>query len=276
MIYEYAFGLLLYYARKYICDCGIEFSTSKKEKVMKRQKIRKAIIFISFLLFPITIWYFSPYLIIQAAFEHILNGSFWVFVSMFVISTFAGRVWCGYLCPAGGMQECLFACNDKPVKGGIKNNIKFVIWAVWIIALITTYILGKNDFTIDFFYMTDHGISVSGIYNYVIYYGVLFILVLPALAGGKRGACHYICWMAPFMIIGSSIGRALHIPQLHLEADSGKCAGCKQCNKVCPMGLDVNGMVQENSNGKCTECIQCGACVDVCPKKAIRYRMTWK
>lgn len=41
-----------------------------------RQRVRKTLLLISFLLFPITIWYFSPYLIIQAASEHIINGSF--------------------------------------------------------------------------------------------------------------------------------------------------------------------------------------------------------
>ena len=67
---------------------------------MKRQTVRKALL-ISLLLFPVTMWYFSPYLIIQAASEHIMNGSFIVFCLMFVCSMFLGRVWCGYLCPAG-------------------------------------------------------------------------------------------------------------------------------------------------------------------------------
>ena len=83
-----------------------------------RQKIRRTILFISFLLFPITIWYFSPYLIIQAASEHIMNGSFIVFVAMFVFSLFFGRVWCGYFCPAGGLQECVMLINDRPAKQG--------------------------------------------------------------------------------------------------------------------------------------------------------------
>lgn len=243
---------------------------------MKRQKIRRTVIFISFLLFPVTIWYLSPYLIIQAAFEHILNGSFWVFMGMLVLSMFAGRVWCGYFCPAGGLQECLGRCNDKPVKGGWRDKIKYVIWSLWIIGVIITYILGKNDVTVDFFYMTDHGISVTEIYNYVIYYGVLLILVLPALIGGKRGACHYICWMAPFMVIGSSIGRFLHLPQLHIEADKDKCISCNRCSKVCPMGLDVKSMVENGTNSKCTECIQCGECVDECPKKVLKYKFLWR
>ena len=242
---------------------------------MKRQKIRKTIIMISFLLFPITIWYFSPYLIIQAAMEHIINGSFIVFVTMLVLSMFLGRVWCGYLCPVGGLGECLSRINDDPVKQGWRDKIKYVIWTLWIIAVIITFILGKSDVTINPFYMTNHGISVSEIYNYIIYYGVLFLMVLPALLHGKRAACHYICWMAPFMVIGSTIGRFLHLPQLHIEADKDACVSCRKCNQACPMGLDVRKMVESGTNHKCSECVLCGACVDNCPKKVLKYKWVW-
>ena len=207
-----------------------------------RQRVRKTLLIISFLLFPVTIWYFSPYLIIQAASEHIMNGSFIVFSAMFILSMFLGRVWCGYLCPAGGLQECLAQCNPKPAKQGWRDKIKYVIWIVWITAVVVTFILGKYDVTINPFYMTDHGISVTSIYNYVMYYGVMLLLVLPALIHGRRATCHYICWMAPFMVIGSTIGRLLHIPQLHIEAEGDACVGCGQCNKACPMGLDVKAM----------------------------------
>ncbi|MBP5495095.1 MAG: 4Fe-4S binding protein [Lachnospiraceae bacterium] len=243
---------------------------------MKRQKIRRTLIFFSFLLFPITIWYFSPYLIIQAASEHIMNGSFFVFMSMLVSSMFFGRAWCGYLCPAGGLQECVARCNDKNAKQGWRNYIKYVIWIIWMCAVIVTFILGKNHVTIDFFYMTDHGISVTEIHNYIIYYGVLLLLVLPALIHGKRGACHYVCWMAPFMIIGSTIGRFLHLPQLHIEASAADCISCRKCSKACPMGLDVESMVKNGLNSKCSECTLCGACVDECPKKVLKYKWRWK
>ncbi|MCA1076459.1 hypothetical protein K9O30_22675 [Clostridium bowmanii] len=46
---------------------------------MKRQNIRKALIIISFLLFPITIYYFSPFLIIEGMTKGIITGSFILF-----------------------------------------------------------------------------------------------------------------------------------------------------------------------------------------------------
>lgn len=241
-----------------------------------RQRIRKTTLLISLLLFPITMWYFSPYIIINAAMEHVINGSFIVFVVMLIFSVFFGRVWCGYLCPAGGLQECALRINDNPARQGKRDKIKYVIWIIWICAVITTFVLGKNDVTIDPFYMTDHGISIASIYNYVIYYGVIFLLLMPALIHGRRAACHYICWMAPFMVIGSSIGRLLHLPQLHIEADKDKCISCGKCSRACPMGHDVKKLVAEGRNAECTECIQCGACIDECPKSVLKYQFTWK
>ncbi len=241
-----------------------------------RQRIRKATLLISLLFFPITMWYFSPYIIINASMEHIINGSFIVFVAMLVFSLFFGRVWCGYLCPAGGLQECALRINENPAKQGKRDKIKYVIWIIWICVVIATFVMSENDVSINPFYMTDHGISITDIYNYVIYYGVIFLLLMPALIHGRRAACHYICWMAPFMVIGSSMGRFLHLPQLHIEADKDKCISCGMCSRACPMGLDVKELVTEGRNAKCTECIQCGACIDECPKSVLRYRFTWK
>ncbi len=89
----------------------------------------------------------------------------------------------------------------------------------------------------------------------------------------EKAACHYICWMAPFMIIGEKLGQLLHIPQLHIGAKAEKCISCKQCNKACPMGLEVEQLVKTKGSCMSAECIQCGACVDQCPKKVLHYTM---
>jgi len=94
--------------------------------------------------------------------------------------------------------------------------------------------------------------------------------ILLALVAGRRGACHTICWMAPFMILGRWVRNLFRWPALRLRADAEKCIDCQRCTKVCSMSLDVNGMVQKGVMEH-SECILCGACVDACPQGVIRY-----
>lgn len=95
-------------------------------------------------------------------------------------------------------------------------------------------------------------------------------VVVLSLIAGKLSFCHYVCWMAPFMILGTKIKELLKYPSLHLEADNDKCIGCKMCNKKCPMSLDVETMVNEDSMSN-SECILCGECIDACSKLVIKY-----
>jgi len=161
---------------------------------------------------------------------------------------------------------------DICVQQGWKNNIKYVIWVVWITGVITCFIFRKQGLTIDFFFMTDHGVSVSNIYGYIIYYGVVSLIFIPSVVFGKRIFCHYICWMAPFMVIGSKLGKLLHIKSLRLDANKAACINYHLCDEGCPMSLNVAEKVQiETMDDK--ECILCGACIDNCPKKAICYKI---
>ena len=140
---------------------------------MKRQKIRKLLLITSLLLFPITLYYFSPALIINAGLNGIINGSFIVFVLLFIMSVPFGRLFCSFLCPAGGLQECAFAINEKTPKQGWRNYIKFVIWGIWLIIVVLCYFHSEEIVTIDFWFETENGISVSSVQIYIIYYGII-------------------------------------------------------------------------------------------------------
>lgn len=236
----------------------------------KRQKIRSIILLISFLLFPITIYYFSPVLIIQGANQGIAVGSLIMFGLMFIISLFLGRSFCGWVCPAGGLQEGCTLAIDKKSAGGRFNLIKYFIWVPWILTIIIFTILAGGFTSIDFFYQTNGGISVSDKFGYIVYYFFVGLIVLLALTAGKRAFCHYVCWMAPFMVIGSKIKSVLHIPSLHIRTYSDNCKDCKSCDKKCPMSLPVSTMVQQGLMNN-TECILCGQCVDSCTKGAVTF-----
>lgn len=238
---------------------------------MKRQKLRKGIIFISFLLLPITLYYFSPVLIIQGAAEGVLVGSAIIFMIMFLTSLFFGRAFCGWVCPIAGLQEGLSQAQNKSVTGGRLNWIKYLIWVPWLGIIIFAAISGGGIKKFDFAYETNYGISVTEIHALVMYYIVLTIIVVLSLTAGRRSFCHYGCWMAPFMMIGTKIKDALGYPSLHLEAESARCISCGQCTKKCQMSLDVDKMVAKGCMLN-SECILCSECVDVCTRKVISFK----
>ena len=120
--------------------------------------------------------------------------------------------------------------------------------------------------------MMKYGISVASPSDYIVYFAVLLLVILPALIGGTRTYCHSICWVAPFQIIGSKLRNALHLPGLRLTSHKDSCNSCGTCTKKCPMSLDVQEMVKKSMMNT-SDCIMCGECVDGCGRKAISF--TW-
>lgn len=240
---------------------------------MDRQKVRKLCMVSSLLLFPVTLYYFSPALIVDAGLQGIVNGSFVVFVLLFLLSVPFGRLFCAYVCPGGGLQECAFLVNEGNPKQGWRNYIKYVIWGVWMAAVFFCYFHSGKIVAVDVLFETEHGISVSSIQSYIIYYGIVCLIFIPAVLCGKRAFCHYFCWMAPFMVLGIRLRRRLHLPGLAMKANRREnCVSCGRCSRACPMGIDVMGAAQSGGISS-LECIQCGACIDGCPHKVLSYGM---
>lgn len=241
---------------------------------INRQRVREALIIFSFVLLPVTFAYISCPIIIEGASEGIITGGLIVFILIFISSLFLGRLWCGWLCPAGGLQEIYFHINNKHINIRMLNWFKYLIFlAIIFIPLISAIRSAGGLTTIDFFYHTDHGISIAKQGAYTTFLGQITFITVFAMLGGKRGFCHYFCPIAVIMIIGRKVRNLIRWPALHLSADAGRCTDCKKCSESCPMGLDVNIMVRQGRMEN-TECILCGSCVDVCQKQAIRYAWT--
>jgi polyferredoxin len=124
-----------------------------------RQKFRNGIILFSFFLFPATVYYFSPVLIIQASSKGVINGSFIMFLLMFCSALIFGRGFCGWVCPPAGCQEAIASARNKPVKKG--NYIKWAAWIPWIGTIIFLALKAGSYKKIDFLYQTKYGLSVN-------------------------------------------------------------------------------------------------------------------
>jgi polyferredoxin len=225
-----------------------------------------------FFFFPILITWLSPVIpVLYAMYYGIIPGAGIIFFLQFLFSLFFGRAFCGYVCPAAGQQECMMRISEKKIKSTKINIIKYIIWTPWIITIFVSFVIAGGVKGIDFFAATISNYQfLFAHYRYMIYFGVILLIAVLHLTVGKRAFCHCVCWMAPFMIIGTKISNLLKLPRLRLKANKDSCKGCNLCSKKCPMSLDVKAMV-ETDKTEDSECILCGECIDICPKKSITY-----
>ena len=234
-----------------------------------RQRVRKGMLAYSALMFPLTFFFLSPFVIVFSAARGILNGSAMVFGLLLVFSIVCSRLFCGWLCPGGAVQDYVSCANSRSWNSKGKNLSKYIIWAVWFAFIVSLWIRSyplRGNFL--YFVEIDR--------QYLIIYAIIMsIIYLFTLLTGRRGTCHSLCWMAPFMVIGEKLADLLHIPRFRLKADPDACVSCGTCSRNCPMGLNIAEMVK-SGNIDSTECINCLACVDSCPKKAIRFGICQK
>lgn len=202
---------------------------------------------------------------------------------LFFITTFLGRVWCGYLCPQTvwtfmyiWFEEKLEGPANKrrkqdsqPITSALllRKTVKHLAW--FAIALITGltfvgYFIPTAELWHDFF-------TLNG--SFSSYFWVLFFTACTyANAGWMRSiVCLHMCPYARFQsamfdkdtfIVGYNAERGEKRgprPRKAKPSDLGlgDCIDCNLCVQVCPTGIDIRDGLQY-------ECINCGACIDAC------------
>jgi len=240
---------------------------------MPSQKWRWTLLIAMVVLFPVTFYYVSPYVILMGAAEGVVAGSFLVFGVLFLSALVFGRAFCGWLCPAGAIGQAVCRFHGKRVRHRWLRWIKYGIWVPWIGLIVWLSIRAGGLHRVDFTYQTWHGISMASLQAVFVFAVVLALIAGLALAIGRRGFCHAVCWMAPFLVLGTRIRDRVRLPGLRLVAQPNLCVRCGSCTKACPMSLDVQKMV-ESGDMTNAECILCGQCVDRCPKDVLSLRFT--
>ncbi|MDP2574983.1 cytochrome c oxidase accessory protein CcoG [Vibrio penaeicida] len=204
---------------------------------------------------------------------------------LFFLTTFLGRVWCGYLCPQTvwtfmyiWFEEKLEGAANKRRKqdsGKMNSNLllrktlKHIAW--WFIALVTGftfvgYFVPVKDLVIDFFTFNAS--------FWPVFWVVFFAACTYGNAGWMRSImCIHMCPYSRFQsamfdkdtyIVGYDTERGETRGGRSRKADPkqlglGDCIDCDLCVQVCPAGIDIRDGLQY-------ECINCGACIDACDK----------
>ena len=204
-------------------------------------------------------------------------------VGLFLFTTIAGRLWCGYACPQTVWTET-FLWIEELVEGNRNKRIKLdkgpwnankifrkstkhTLWISY--ALFTGY-----TFVGYFSPIKELGVDLI---NFQLgpweWFWVLFYsLATYGNAGWLREqVCLHMCPYARFqssmfdkdtLIIsydqqrGENRGKRKKNSDYQLKG-LGDCIDCNQCVHVCPTGIDIRDGLQY-------ECIACAACIDVC------------
>jgi cytochrome c oxidase accessory protein FixG len=222
-----------------------------------------------FFFFMIEIWphefYFVAGLLIMAG------------LGLFLFTSAAGRVWCGYACPQTVWTD-LFILVERWVEGDrnarirlhrqpwnweklIKNGIKWWIWLFIGLATGGAWV----------FYFADAPTLLRDLVTFqahpIAYFSILILTFTTFFFGGfaREQICIYACpWpriQAAMMdedtlTIGYREWRGEPRGKQTVEGN-GDCIDCMACVNVCPMGIDIR-------NGQQLACITCGLCIDAC------------
>ena len=226
-----------------------------------------------FYFFFIEIWpqevYYVTGLLIIAAF------------GLFLVTSMAGRVWCGYTCPQTVWTD-LFIAVERYCQGDRASRIRLdkAPWSANKIARkaathISWLIIGAGTGGAWVFYFADAPTLAVDLVTFsaptIAYITIAVMTFTTYLLGGfaREQVCTYMCpW--PRIQGGLLDEESLVISYNEDRGEPrgarkkgthptalGDCVACNQCVAVCPMGIDIR-------DGQQLECITCALCIDAC------------
>jgi cytochrome c oxidase accessory protein FixG len=202
-------------------------------------------------------------------------------LALFLVTSVAGRVWCGYTCPQTVWTDLMIAV-ERFWQGDRNKRLKLdkhlwsfeTLWkkaathATWLLIAVAT----GGAWV---FYFADAPTLAGQFLDFeapiTAYLFVGMFTASTYVLGGiaREQVCIYMCpWPriqgAMFdrdsLLISYRTWRGEpHGPHKAGESWEGRgdCVDCRQCVAVCPTGIDIR-------NGPQLECIQCALCIDAC------------
>ncbi len=164
-----------------------------------------------------------------------------------LISTiFFGRIFCGYVCPLGALQEFV-AIRDKLIKIDYKleKKLRYIRLVLFIILITVTFI--SSEFVYTKIAPFKAIFNIKGGILQIIFAGLILLLSLFIY----RPFCRYAC---PFSLVLELAGK---FSFYKLKKNISFCQSCKACQKKCPISV-----IDENNNIDNGACIRCGECLD--------------
>ena len=222
---------------------------------------------------------YCPFGGVESFFTLILTGKFlqriyWsslILLGVYLVGTiFLGRIFCGYICPFGSIQEWIYKIARKlhlpqfEIPSKFDRYLRFIKYLVLLVIVYYSFYLGDLVFrNYDPYNALMH--FGNELTDKTIGYSLLGLFLFLSLFS-KNIWCRYFC------PLGAFFGITKMFSFLKLKRDSNTCIKCNACNIVCPAGLPVKDLDTVSS----PDCISCGQCVGKCPKSSLSYSLFGK
>ena len=225
-------------------------------------------------LWPQEVYYFTGLLIVAA-------------ITLFLMNSVGGRLWCGYLCPQTVWTDLFYAVErliegdrrERMRKDAARGTLKLERFAevtlkhsLWLMIAWWTggaWVLYFNDAPT----LVKQLVTFQAPQLAYIWIAILTVTTYVLAGFMREQVCVYMC---PWPRIQAALTDewALNVTYKYdrgekrtslkkanelraLGESVGDCIDCYQCVAVCPTGIDIR-------DGAQLGCIQCGLCIDAC------------
>ena len=191
--------------------------------------------------------------------RRIALSSFVLFIGVTIATLLTGRVFCGWICPLGAVNEYVSAGTRKlgikkiKLPPAVDKYLRYLKYVILLLIIYTTWKFGTLTFR-DYdpwaaWMHLSAGWSEFG-YGTAVLFATLFAGVFI-----ERFWCRCLCPLGAFLAFISKFSL------VKVYRDKLKCINCGKCSVACPVGLTPDkDIIQGNG-----ECITCGKCYSACP-----------
>jgi ferredoxin len=210
--------------------------------------------------------------------------AFWLAAGVTLAVTVGlGRVWCGWLCPAGTMVDLLPGRKRKGDKR-LAQGWQLGKYAVLLVVLGAAALGSLGPMILDPITILTRPVQeiirpllgvdaaaragIAGTKGFAAVPPEAFLSLIPlALVLGlnlvdKRFWCKGACPLGGLLAVVSLS------PGIRRQVDAEKCISCGRCASVCPKDAISP---DKGYTSSVTECVTCMSCVDVCPTSACSF-----
>ncbi|MCK4890391.1 MAG: 4Fe-4S binding protein [Candidatus Aminicenantes bacterium] len=192
---------------------------------------------------------------------------------IFLLTLIGPKLFCGYVCPVGAMQELIAMLSDKLKIKRLRTNfrlahaVRLIVFLLFIFISATAilnivykgqvYPKSFYDF-INPFHGLEFGLEKTFI-GYITHY-VPFLLTIIFSFKYYRPFCHFLC------PIGLYTNFIEQVSLFRIRFKKDKCTDCNICVKESPCTAIPS--ILESAELR-PDCYTCNVCIEVCPEDAL-------